>query len=101
LQTTSVEGALASGQFVVAERDREFLARLTDARQLAADFNQRLIFMEAQMAALSPDDVARYRQTIRDGKTRASVVSIESGLAEHLISKYGVRKDDVFFAKYQ
>jgi hypothetical protein len=94
LQTAALDGAIASGFFVGAS-DRALLTRLMRTREVAGDFNQRLILTES--ARGSREDLITYRRGIRDGQTRESVAAELGHLGEMRLADYGVRRDDVFF----
>jgi hypothetical protein len=95
-QTAALDGAIASALFA-GENDRKLLTHLMAVREQTIDFNQRLGFSESQMARL-PNEIAAYRETIREGQVRSKTEGELKALGQVLIDRYGLSPGTTFFS---
>lgn len=97
LQPVALEGAIASAAFL-GEKDRLLLTRMTQLLELIHEFNNRLSFTEAQMAA-NTENILRFRKTLRDGATRNGIKSKLKLFGYLLVSDYNIKESDSFYVK--
>ena len=95
MEITALGGAISSGLFL-NEKDRLYLTRSVNLHGILTSFNLRLSLTEFQMAN-KPGQIPSYRTKLRDGATRAQVMSKLLKFGQLLMSEYGVKESDRFF----
>jgi len=95
MQTTALEGLIASGLFA-GEQDRKFFTHVARLREALSDFNARVEFTQAHMAQ-SAGTIVPFRKGIRDGEVRKNVGHRLKEFGEFLVNECGIGRDERFY----
>ncbi len=94
-QTTVLESVIASGLFSGKE-DKELFTRAVNLHELIQEINKRLEITESNMMA-NAQSIKSWREKVRDGALRKSVLAKLVRFADLLANKYRVDFKDICF----